>query len=204
MDIFMGFIAAFGFNYPPRDWVWCAGQLLAISDNTSLYSLLGSLYGGDDRSVYGIPELRGRVPMGYGQSPGLPNYPLGLRYGTPTHTLTLSQMPAHNHDAVVAGGGVSVSGAIYASVENGANEQPQIGDYLATSFKVRGDLNKNYIPDADKGTTVPLNGLEVEATFIRPTVVTDDAGNDRAFEIMQPITAINYSMVFQGLYPPRN
>jgi len=204
MDIFQGFIAAFGFNFPPRNWAQCAGQVLAISDNQALYSLLSTYYGGDARATYGLPELRGRIPIGFGSAPGQPTYPMGMKVGNVLQTLSAAEMPAHTHTAVVTGGGGATTGALYASTANGLHEQPETGDYLATGFKIRGDVNKNYVPAADKGTTVELGGLDVQGSSVPPTVTNTDTGLGRSFEILQPIMSINYSIAMQGIYPPRN
>ena len=204
MDIFQGFITAFGFNYPPRNWVQCAGQILAISDNTALFSLLGDFYGGDARVTYGIPELRGRAALGYGTSPGQPTYPIGFRYGNTINALSIAELPAHSHAAVVSGGGGAATGTLSASTANGLHEQPEVGDYLATGFKIRGDVNKNYVPAADKGATVELGGLDVQGASTPPTVTNTATGAGQSFSIMQPVLAVNYCLAFQGIYPPRN
>jgi len=204
MDIFLGFIAALGFNFPPRNWTQCAGQILAISDNTALYSLLSTYYGGDARVTYGIPELRGRAPIGFGTSPGQPTYPIGFKHGSITNTLTVNELPTHTHTATVSGGGGTATGSLYASQESGDHQQPETGDYLATGKRARNDLVSNFVSPAAKGTVVELGGLDVQGAPTQPVVTNDDTGNGAAFEIIQPIIAVNYSMVFQGLYPPRN
>jgi len=204
MDIFLGFIAALGFNFPPRNWTQCAGQVLAISDNTALYSLISTYYGGDGRVSYGIPELRGRAPIGYGTSPGQPTYPIGLKYGNSINALTIDELPTHTHTAVVTGGGGTATGSLYASEENGDHAQPQIGDFLATGKRARNDLVSNFVSAASKGTVVELGGLDVQGASTPPVVTNQLTGNGNAFSIMQPIQAVNFSMVFQGLYPPRN
>jgi len=204
MDIFLGFIAALGFNYPPRDWTQCAGQILAISDNTALYSLLSTYYGGDARVTYGIPELRGRAPIGYGTSPGQPTYPIGFKYGNTVNALTVEELPTHTHTAIVSGGGGTATGSLYASQESGDHQQPETGDFLATGKRARNDLVSNYVSPANKGTVVELDGLDVQGASTPPTVTNQLTGQGDQFSIMQPILAVNYSMVFQGLYPPRN
>jgi microcystin-dependent protein len=96
-DPFVGEIRLFAGNFAPRGWAFCQGQLLPISQNTALFSLLGTTYGGDGRSTFALPDLRGRVPVGFGQGPGLSNYNLGQKSGTETVTLNISQLPAHMH-----------------------------------------------------------------------------------------------------------
>lgn len=207
MDIFMGFIAAFGFNYAPRYWSQCAGQLVAVGDNQALFSLLGDFYGGDARTVFGLPELRGRAPIGYGQSPGLPNFPIGLKYGNIENTLDLTQLPPHTHIATVTGGGGgTATGTLQATIANGNHDVPQAGDMLATSFKVRGDTMMNYASADKRGTDfVDLAGLTIQGGGGgTPSVTNSSTGQGQDFSIMQPILAINYCIVMQGLYPSHN
>lgn len=97
MDYYLGQVQAFAFNFAPIGWAKCEGQLLPISQNQALFSLLGTTYGGDGRSTFALPDLRGRVPLNQGQGPGLSNYLIGQSSGSETVTLTVSQMPAHNH-----------------------------------------------------------------------------------------------------------
>jgi microcystin-dependent protein len=103
---FIGEIRAFGFNFAPRGWANCSGQLLPISQNTALFSLLGTTYGGDGRTTFALPDLRGRVAVNQGQGPGLRNYTIGEMSGEEAHTLTINEAPAHTHllNATNAGG----------------------------------------------------------------------------------------------------
>ena len=97
MEPFLGEIKMVGFNFAPRGYAFCHGQLMSISQNTALFSLLGTTYGGNGQTTFGLPDLRGRVPMTFGQGPGLSNHSLGELSGTETVTLLSTQMPAHNH-----------------------------------------------------------------------------------------------------------
>jgi microcystin-dependent protein len=99
-DPFIGQIQAFGFNFAPRGWAFCRGQLLPIAQNTALFSLLGTYYGGDGRTTFGLPDLQGRSSLAYGSGPGLPNYQIGAKGGTETVTLNDSQIPQHRHTAM--------------------------------------------------------------------------------------------------------
>jgi len=94
---FLGEICWIGFNFAPRGWALCDGQLLSISQNDALFSLLGTTYGGDGRTTFGLPDLRGRSPIHVGQGPGLSNYQWGQKGGVETVTLTINQMPSHTH-----------------------------------------------------------------------------------------------------------
>lgn len=94
---FLGQISLFGFPFAPNGWALCQGQLLNISQNTALFSLLGTYYGGDGRSTFGLPNLQGRIAVNAGQANGLSNYVLGQTGGAATVTLIASQLPAHTH-----------------------------------------------------------------------------------------------------------
>ena len=95
MDPFIGLIVMFGGNFAPRGWALCDGQLLSISSNSALFSILGTTYGGDGRTTFGLPDLRGRVPMHPGTGPGLSPRTLGQKSGTETVQLTTAQLPPH-------------------------------------------------------------------------------------------------------------
>lgn len=98
-DPFIGEIRMFGGNFAPRGWAFCHGQILSIAQNTALFSLLGTIYGGNGQTTFALPDLRGRVPVGQGQGPGLSNRQIGEQAGVENVTLTAQQMPAHNHAA---------------------------------------------------------------------------------------------------------
>ena len=110
-DPFLGMIALVPYNFPPRGWTFCNGQILAISQNTALFSLLGTTYGGNGVTTFALPDLRGRVPLSSGQGPGLSNYDLGELSGTENVTLTTNQMPIHTH-------------ALGVSAKEGTSESP--------------------------------------------------------------------------------
>lgn len=101
-DPFLAEIRIFPFNFAPRGWAWCDGQLIPISQNTALFSLLGTTYGGDGKTNFALPNLRGRAPMHPGQGPGLSRHDLGETAGTETVTLVESEIPAHNHALVAS------------------------------------------------------------------------------------------------------
>jgi len=119
---FMGEIRMFGFNFAPRGWAKCEGQLLPISSNTALFSLLGTTFGGDGRTTFGLPDLRGRAAIGDGSGPGLTPRSWGAKGGQETVTLTAQQIPSHTHQLHAAaeaaneskpGGNELASGTFY-------------------------------------------------------------------------------------------
>jgi microcystin-dependent protein len=101
-DPFVAEIRIFPFNFAPRGWAWCDGQLLPLSQNTALFSLLGTTYGGNGNSNFALPDLQGRAPMAPGQGPGLSLYDLGQQSGTETVSLLESEIPNHSHTLRVA------------------------------------------------------------------------------------------------------
>lgn len=100
-DPFLGEISMSGFNYNPVGWAKCDGQLLPVAQNTALYSLLGTIYGGDGETTFGLPDLQGRGPIHFGQGPGLSNRPIGQRSGVETVALSQSQIPSHTHSVAL-------------------------------------------------------------------------------------------------------
>lgn len=111
VDPFVGELMIFAGNFAPRGWAFCDGQLLPIAQNTALFSLLGTMYGGNGQTTFGLPDLRGRAPIHVGQGPGLSNFTQGELGGEENHTLTAAEMPAHTHTA-------------YADATNGTVDSP--------------------------------------------------------------------------------
>ena len=103
-EAFIGEIRMVGMNWCPRNWTPAAGQILPINQHQALFSLLGTIYGGDGRTTFALPDLRGRAPISAGQGPGLPSYRVGQKVGATQHTLTGAEMPAHNHTMAVTSG----------------------------------------------------------------------------------------------------
>lgn len=130
---FLGSIVLFAGNFAPRGWAFCNGQILAISQNTALFSLLGTTYGGNGQTTFALPDLRGRAAISAGQGPGLANYSLGESAGEETVTLNVNQIPAHQHaqpasnaeqDTNRPGNAVPAKGGVYAGSTDGATLDP--------------------------------------------------------------------------------
>ena len=116
---FLAEVKIVGFNFAPRGWAQCDGQILPINQYQALFSILGTTYGGDGRTTFGLPDLRGRVAMHPGNGPGLSPRQLGQKTGTETNTLTVNQMPAHNHTA---------SGTVNPQCKNGGGDETNPGN----------------------------------------------------------------------------
>ncbi len=184
MEGTIGEIRMFAGNFAPRTWAFCEGQLLAISQNTALFSILGTTYGGDGRTTFGLPDLRGRAPIGPGSGPGLPTYRLGQKSGSPTNFLTVNQLPSHTH-AVAAN--VSSGNATQNAATQGASiATPGSGE--GRSFTQTAGFNRS-TPD------VTLNGN---------SVIIGNTGGSQAVNNMQPFVGIYYIICLQGVFPSRS
>ena len=172
---FIGEIETFGFNFPPRGWAFCDGQILPISQNTALFSLLGTTFGGDGRTTFGLPDLRGRVAIHPGSGPGLSPITWGQRGGAENHTLSVAQMPAHTHTATLKG------------TNRPGNTALPAGHTLAS--KGRTNIYQTSAPDVD------MQG---------GSVVVGSTGGSQAFSIRDPFLGIYHSIALQGIFPSRN
>jgi microcystin-dependent protein len=180
-DPFLGQITIFAGNFAPRNWAFCDGQLLSINQNQALFAILGTTYGGDGRTTFGLPDLRGRVAIGKGQGAGLSSYPLGSRGGQERVTLVETQIPSHDHTAASVANAVMPAG----------NSNDAVNNFWADDAGV------------SSGTyhTGPANA-EMNASAISTTV--NNAGGGQNHENRQPYLAMNYIIALQGLFPSRN
>ncbi len=172
---FIGQIIMFGGNFAPRGWALCDGQLLPISQNSALFSILGTTYGGDGRTSFGLPDLRGRTPIHAGTGPGLTQRRLGERGGTQSHMLTIGQLPSHNHRMKV-------------HADEGTHSIPTNG-YLSKTGSGAPDFYQN----SKVTPTEELAGDAIQAT-----------GNGQSFSIMQPYNTVNFIIALTGVFPSRN
>lgn len=171
---FVGQISCAGFNFAPRGWALLDGQLLSIAQNTALFSLLGTQYGGDGRTTFALPDMRGRAMLDQGQGPGLTERFMGERAGTETNTLSVNQLPSHTHAfaplaSSTTGTSTSPSGAVPAAAKKATSR------YAAGS----GDTTMA------AGTTAP-------------------AGGGQPVNNMQPFVTVNCFIALQGVFPSRN
>lgn len=179
---FIGEVKLFGFDFAPRGYQLCAGQLLAISSNTALFSLLGTTYGGNGTQTFGLPDLRGRMPIGNGTGPGLPSHSMGEVSGTPNVSLLTSNIPPHVHPAQ----GITVQIPVSTG---GVDVSSPSGAYLAD-------------PGTDTYSSVPTAG----AAYATPQVsgTTGVTGSGFPVNIMNPYLVMNYSIAINGIFPSRN
>ncbi len=184
MNPFIGQILIFAGNFAPRGWAYCDGQLLGIAQHTALFSIIGTTYGGDGRTTFALPDLRGRIPLHNGNStgPGLSSYRLGERGGTQTVVLNFLQIPSHHHSLVgTAKIQVGVEGKGVALEDNPFNH------FL-------GSITDAY---RDTGSGATMNANAIGGTTL-PT------GGTQAHDNMQPYLVLHYIIAMVGRFPSRN
>lgn len=173
-DPFVAEIRIFGFNFAPRGWAFCDGQILPISQNTALFSLLGTMYGGNGQSTFALPNFQDCAPMQQGQGPGLSDRFQGANGGETTVTLITSEMPAHTHAAIAS--------------SQGADEADPTGNVWAQAVSDQGAFNYY-------NTTGP-NAMSQNALQL--------AGGSQPHNNMHPYLTLNFCIALQGVFPPRS
>lgn len=195
MEPFLAEIRMFGGNFAPRAWAFCNGQLLSIAQNQALFSLLGTTYGGDGRTTFALPDLRGRVAIHSGTGPGLTPRPLGQRSGEQTHTLINSEIPSHQH--FITNGAATVTGA--GSINVGKEGKGVSAEDTAADNFI-GNVSGGFRTAAGSGTLNPAS-VSVSASI---SGATNPDGGSQAHNNMQPYLVINYIIALQGVFPSRN
>jgi microcystin-dependent protein len=163
------------YNFSPRGWAFCNGQILPIAQNTALFSLLGTTFGGNGQTTFALPDLRGRVSNSSGQGPGLSNYDLGQVGGTESETITVNQMPAHNHQA--------------ACLASGSDSGRPNGKFLS-----------NINVPSDGAATLYASTSD---NLMAPTMITNTGGS-QPISLLQPYLTLNYCIALEGIFPSRN
>lgn len=181
---FIGQIIQFAGNFQIRGYAFCNGQLLSIAQNTALFSILGTTYGGNGQTTFGLPDLRSRMSVHFGQGAGLSNISLGELGGTESVTMNANQMPAHTHTSTLG-----------ASTAKATLQTPAAGTVLARTKDGAAPgpaLPLIYLPSGT-ATNVNLGGLNVAAT-----------GGGQPLGIRNPYLGLNYLIALQGIFPSRN
>jgi len=195
MEVFIGTIQSFAFNFAPRDWALCNGQTLSISQYQALYALIGVTYGGDGQNTFLLPNLQGRLPLGQGSGPGLTPRVIGTISGTEAVTATLTNLPNHTHALAAITAATTVELANPAS--NPVSAPTATSSFLGTSGG--GPGTATIYSDQLGASPVPLKGVN---TTVSGTV--SPAGGGTPMAIMNPFLAINFSIALQGIFPSRN
>ncbi|WP_034060012.1 phage tail protein [Lacinutrix jangbogonensis] len=175
MEPFIGEVSLFGGNFAPRGWAFCDGRLLAISSNSALFSILGTTYGGDGRTTFALPDLRGRSAIAPGTGPGLSTFRLGQRSGQENITLTVNNLPSHTH---------SIS--------------TQLPGFELDPKTTSGD-------EFTKGSSSFITvGNQSNAQISNSKGEASNTGNQQSFNIRNPYLAVNYIIALQGVFPSRS
>ncbi|AXQ14209.1 phage tail protein [Shewanella algae] len=190
-DNFIGEIRMVGFNYAPPGWALCDGQTISIASNTALFSLLGTMYGGDGVSTFKLPDLRGRVPVSFGQSPGTSLYNQGQMLGAEGTNLTTAQLPAHNH--AIDSNQINASVSPLASTGSGTTDEPGPNTVPA---KIASGLNALEAYSTTANTSMQPSPVSLDGN-------TNTTGNSDTVDLRQPLTVVNFIIALQGIYPPR-
>lgn len=182
----LGSLCIFGGNFAPRNYAMAQGQLLPISSNSALFSLLGTTYGGDGRTTFALPDLRGRAAIGFGRGPGLTDYRLGQFGGVEAVALSVQQMPVHTHVP-------TTTATLNASAGSGAVNSAE-GNALFSATRT------------DTGPTIYVTtapNVAMKAGSVTVTTEIANTGGSQAHENRMPYLAMNYIIAMQGVFPSR-
>lgn len=175
MDPFLAEIRLFGFNFAPKGWAFCDGRLMSIAQYSALFSLLGTIYGGDGVTTFGLPDLRGRGPMGMGYGPGLSPHTIGEKGGSENTILSGSQIPAHSHQMMGSAD---------------AQSSDNVADNSLGSVPRGTTQGKIYAPGATSQVTMASS--------------TSSVGANQPHTNMQPYLVMNYCIAYEGIFPTRD
>jgi microcystin-dependent protein len=185
MEAYIGTIMMWAPNFAPRGWAFCNGQIMSIAQNTALFSLLGTTYGGNGQTTFALPNLQGRVAIGTGQSTGTSNYTLGESAGSENVTLTPNQMPQHVH----------TTSALNIAAFGAAGDQAVPGPTVVLASPTSGGRGIAAYSDAAPDTTLKPGSISGNV---------DVAGGSQPFPVVQPYQALNFIICTEGIFPPRN
>ncbi|WP_430408560.1 phage tail protein [Kordia sp.] len=182
---FIGEIKTVGFGVVPNGWAKCDGQLLNISEHTTLFNLFGTTYGGDGSTTFGLPDLRGRSPIHEGQGVGLSQIGLGQKGGAETQTLSTAELPNHSHDSG------TLKGTIICNEEDATTDDPT-GANFGLAQSSTGDI---YIYNSE------INTASMTPNSVNISGDTGATGSGQAFDIRNPFLCINYIIALKGRNP---
>ena len=199
MDPFIGQIMQVGFNFAPANWSTCAGQTVSIPQNTALFSLLGTSFGGNGTTTFNLPNMQGRVGVGTGTSPTGTTYVAGQVGGAEHLTLTLAQMPAHTHTAAFSPVGGPITATMSVSHKTATEAGAGAGDLLCRA----GGGATIYVPAAQGDTLTAIGGLSVTGGLTGGTVAVGAAGSSQPVSVLQPYLAVTTIIAIAGIFPSR-
>lgn len=199
-DGYLGSLSVFAGNFVIRDCALAEGQLLPISSNTALFSLLGTLYGGDGRTIFALPDTRGRSVVGVGTGPGLSTITIGEKGGRDTITLTVANLPAHSHDATAEFDVTGLEALLnaYQPAQGNGNNSVGSDEYINAA---KGTTFSN---DVLNVTLSPMSIDIVASGDPGGTVTVESTGGDAAVDIRDPYIGMQWLIQLVGVFPPRN
>jgi microcystin-dependent protein len=180
MEGVIGYTTMFAGNFAPKNWAFCQAQIVNIASNTALFSILGTVYGGNGTTTFGLPDIRGRRVIGAGNGPGLQPYSLGEMGGASSATLSMAQMPAHVHP-------VTVVAQMHCFADSATASSPATANYANASVQAYSSA-----PDTTMAAGVSAN------------ITMAPNGGNQPFSIEPPVLGINYIICLRGVYPARN
>jgi microcystin-dependent protein len=202
-DPYLGEIRIVGFTFAPVGWALCNGNLMAISQNPALFSLLGTTYGGNGVSTFALPDLQGRSPVGTGNGVGLSPITAGQIGGAENVALTIAQMPAHTHPAQ-SGGNVTVIGSVAvpaSSSPTAGTSSGTPGDTTVLGTSVAGGRAADLYTTTTANTT--LLPFKVQSSGTAPAVTIGVAGGSQPFSVRSPYLGLTCIIALQGIFPTR-
>lgn len=202
---YVGSLCVTAANWCPRGYAFANGATLDIGSNQILYAVIGTWYGGDGRTTFKLPDLRGRSVVSYGQGVGMTEIRIGEAYGPEANVMSERTMAEHSHGATFVGQSGSAAVNVDVSTKSATKSAPAQGDYLAAANNgERTPAPENaYIAAGDAGTTVTLGGVRTEAVTPHGTVTVAASGNSQAIDNRGPRLGMTYCIAVKGLFPPR-
>lgn len=204
-DWFLGEIRWVGFTFAPQGWLDCDGQLLPIAQNTALFSLLGTTYGGNGQTTFALPDMRGRVPIHVGEGPGLSNRSQGEVSGAEAHTLSVNEMPAHNHPLGTHSHTIPALPVGLGASSAAATGVDPAGKVLAAAT-VTGNGNPKVTKIYNSGpadVSLGVGGATAPSTTGEATSNTSVAGGSQPHSIMPPFLTVRCIIAVTGTFPSR-
>ena len=195
MEVFIGTIQPFAFNFAPRNWAFCAGQLLPISQYQALFALIGTTYGGDGTQTFKLPDLQGRLPIGQGNGPGLSQRLIGDVDGVESVMATQANLPTHTHSTAALA--VSAAVQLADTASNPVTAPTATHAFIGASGG--GPGSASIFSDQQGASPVPLNGV---STSLTGTLAL--AGQGLPMDTMNPFLVINFSIALNGVFPSRD
>lgn len=202
-DPFLGEIKMVGFTFAPRGYALCAGQQMSIAQNSALFSLLGTTYGGNGQVTFGLPDYRGRSPVGMGQGPGLTFINPGQMSGSESTTLTMLELPAHTHVATATATASSTGSFQVAGTSSNPSATPSATNNILGASG-GGPGSATVWSDQMGSSPVTLGNLEAINTTVGVNVNVLPTGNNQPVALRNPYLGTNFVIATEGIFPSRN